>query len=1065
MFYGDEKNVGARNNKAAFTVQNGIFWEVTNMKLIFVIAAVMSLVSSGSLIDDRVSEARGEESFSASTSQRGLLASHLLSGSHQDEGVMPEPASPDFLVKLGGVVSSETVGALKQVSGRHATGVNYDIVYVRAPRYGNDTNTKWPEVKSPVRMEPGSDLMLLHPDGSEEVLVKGGDGAVVDPFVSFDGQWIYFAKFHDLHNISSGKNRVPVEGSDIYKINIETRQVVRLTNQEWTPNTGVGNGGIFSSFWGGQSLPYGTFNLGPCPLPGGKVIFSSSRNGFLPNKSFTFPNLQLFVMDDDGRNVEHIGHLNLGSALHPTVLMDGRVMFSSYESQGLRDKRLWGLWAIWPDGRKWEPLLSGFEKAAAFHFQTQLSDGSIVVEEYYNQNNNGFGTFLTFPPRPPAGVPPFGDPNPRHASNPKIQQGQRPNGKPAYQRYPFSPKGLTALTAFTHGKDHAAPKNRLGMWEGKVTHPSGAPNNDVLLVWTPGPANDQKRPTNRPVYDGGLYRLAGGKPIQQAGDLVLIKNDPAYNEMQPRAVVSYHAIYGVQEPQHLPWLPNDGTLSEHLPMGTPFGLIGTSSFYKRNTRPGKGSGKFDGLDPFNTSSNNASSNWRTQGADAGKYADEDIFAVRIVAMEPTSSPPNGLKHDRNFFNHANERLRILGEIPLRKVDANGNPILDVDGNPDTSFLAKIPADVPFTFQTLDRDGLVLNVSQTWHQVRPGEIRNDCGGCHAHAQMGTSFASTAAAKPDYVIPDLTLTTPLLFKDEFGKTGVKIEESGAVDVEYYRDIKPILQRSCVQCHSGDQAAAELVLDDEEIVGGYENTYHRLANDGRAKYGRAPMIKNGQWWNTNASRYIRKFQSRRSLLIWKIFGRRLDGWSNADHPTESIPGDKSTFPQGAKPNDGDIDFVGTIMPPPDSKVPSLTENEKILFARWVDLGAPITSQEAGRKDSGWFLDDLRPTLTLSAPRSGVNVQPVSIIRIGAYDYYSGLDFDSLSVQASFEVNGAFPGTELAPLFQPTGDHIWSINLSQPLKALSEGEITVSIKDHQGNLTTITRHFSVLPATAHSR
>ena len=37
-----------------------------------------------------------------------------------------------------------------------------------------------------------------------------------------------------------------------------------------------------------------------------------------------------------------IGALNIGSALHPTPLADGRLMFSSYESQGLRDIRLWG---------------------------------------------------------------------------------------------------------------------------------------------------------------------------------------------------------------------------------------------------------------------------------------------------------------------------------------------------------------------------------------------------------------------------------------------------------------------------------------------------------------------------------------------------------------------------------------------------------------------------------------------------------------------------------------------------------------------------------------------------
>src|SRR5438552_1287862 len=53
----------------------------------------------------------------------------------------------------------------------------------------------------------------------------------------------------------------------------------------------------------------------------------------------------------------------------------------------------------------------------------------------------------------------------------------------------------------------------------------------------------------------------------------------------------------------------------------------------------------------------------------------------------------------------------------------GQPLAP-DGNPDTRFLAKAPADVPFTFQTLDKDGTVLNMAQTWHQLRPGEARND-----------------------------------------------------------------------------------------------------------------------------------------------------------------------------------------------------------------------------------------------------------------------------------------------------------------------------------------------------
>ena len=67
---------------------------------------------------------------------------------------------------------------------------------------------------------------------------------------------------------------------------------------------------------------------------------------------------------------------------------------------------------------------------------------------------------------------------------------------------------------------------------------------------------------------------------------------------------------------------------------------------------------------------------------------------------------------QNFSNHANERMRILGEVLLRKYNFLDEPVLDPDGNPDTSFLAKIPADVPFTFQTIDKNGMVLNNSQT-----------------------------------------------------------------------------------------------------------------------------------------------------------------------------------------------------------------------------------------------------------------------------------------------------------------------------------------------------------------
>ena len=44
--------------------------------------------------------------------------------------------------------------------------VSYDIAYVRAPCAGDNTYIRFPDVFFPTAMPSGSDLMLLHPDGT-----------------------------------------------------------------------------------------------------------------------------------------------------------------------------------------------------------------------------------------------------------------------------------------------------------------------------------------------------------------------------------------------------------------------------------------------------------------------------------------------------------------------------------------------------------------------------------------------------------------------------------------------------------------------------------------------------------------------------------------------------------------------------------------------------------------------------------------------------------------------------------------------------------------------------------
>src|SRR5688572_1201302 len=322
---------------------------------------------------------------------------------------------------------------------------DYDIAYVRARRAGDDVHKRfYTDIAAPVYLEPGADLMLLHPDGSEDLLVEGGEGAVTDPMVSFDGEWVYYTLIHTLEGANAWQP--PVRGADIFKMHLPSRRTVRLTDQRFTPNTGAADWSSDSraAEEGKTHLSYGVLNMGPCPIPGGRVAFTSNRNAFRPPRAYPPVALQLFTMDDDGQNVEMIGHLNIAGALHPVALADGRILYSSLESQGARSDILWGIWSIRPDGTGWQPVVSAFDPGGApnaFHFQAQISDGSLVIEEYYNQNNSGFGAYIKVPPSPPPGYPAFGPAYMRDARNKPLRFGRYENGRGRWYRMPFLPAG------------------------------------------------------------------------------------------------------------------------------------------------------------------------------------------------------------------------------------------------------------------------------------------------------------------------------------------------------------------------------------------------------------------------------------------------------------------------------------------------------------------------------------------------------------------------------------------------------------------------------------------------
>ena len=77
--------------------------------------------------------------------------------------------------------------------------------------------------------------------------------------------------------------------------------------------------------------------------------------------------------------------------------------------------------------------------------------------------------------------------------------------------------------------------------------------------------------------------------------------------------------------------------------------------------------------------------------------------------------------------------------------------------------------------------------------------------------------------------------------------------------------------------------------------------------------------------------------------------------------------------------------------------------------------------------------------------------------HDYDTGLDLSSFEVVANFGLADKPAGQNLASRFKSTSPGVWELPLPQPLSSLSDGELTVAVKDKQGNWNRIARRFTV--------
>jgi len=191
----------------------------------------------------------------------------------------------------------------------------------------------------------GGNLCVLSlADGRVRELVPELADGIFDRFdLSFDGRRVVFG-----HKPAHGK------GFRIWEVGIDGHRLRQLTfapSDEQERIEKYRHRGMKQ--WAGRPLVYThhTDDMHPCYLPDGGICFVSTRceRGILCDGPDVFSTTTLYRMDADGKNMEVLSDSPVSEA-SPSVMNDGRILYTRWEYVDKADVVIKCLWAMRPDG-------------------------------------------------------------------------------------------------------------------------------------------------------------------------------------------------------------------------------------------------------------------------------------------------------------------------------------------------------------------------------------------------------------------------------------------------------------------------------------------------------------------------------------------------------------------------------------------------------------------------------------------------------------------------------------------------------------------------------------------
>jgi hypothetical protein len=213
-----------------------------------------------------------------------------------------------------------------------AAGVD-KVVFVKRMTY--DSNHYYTEFINGSWM-PGSRLCVLDVAGGavREIVPQMADGVFERFDVSFDARRVVFAW-----------KRNHQEGYRLYEVGVDGTGLRQLTFPQ------ADEAGLVAKYRKYPHYHHGTDDLQPCYLPDGGIAFVSTRcqYGILCDGPDDFTTTVLFRMDADGSNMRQLSHSPV-SETGPSMLPDGRILYTRWEYVDKGAVSVKCLWAMRPDG-------------------------------------------------------------------------------------------------------------------------------------------------------------------------------------------------------------------------------------------------------------------------------------------------------------------------------------------------------------------------------------------------------------------------------------------------------------------------------------------------------------------------------------------------------------------------------------------------------------------------------------------------------------------------------------------------------------------------------------------